>query len=159
MAAIAELIRIFNWLLAPDKMALSLLVKLKLLGFLLNPMDMLIRAPLNQREKLRVAAKDLVARGGQASARPVFFLQLALGLVCRLRSRYLMHAVAEAAGPEDYDRTVKIAGRAWEELLHWVDELDELPESFMHEHLRVADCVLHFDASNHALVVIVVQAP
>ena len=39
-------------------------------------------------------------------------LQLALGLVRRLRSRYLMNAVAEAARLEDYNRAVLITGKA-----------------------------------------------
>ena len=87
-AAIVELIRSFNWLLAPGKMVLSLPVRLRLLGFLLGTKDMLIRVPPDRREKLRAAAKDLVARDGRAPARlvcrvigQVVSLQLALGLV------------------------------------------------------------------------------
>jgi hypothetical protein len=86
-------------------------------------------------------------------------MQLALGLVCRLRSRYLLLAVRGAAVAANYNITVVITGRALDELMLWRDKLTKLPEAPMHGHLRLPDFTLECDASDHALGAILVHAP
>ena len=86
-------------------------------------------------------------------------LQLALGLVCRLRSRYLLLVVRDAARAQDYNRIAWVMGRALEELKLWAGSLEDMPEQPMLKHLRRADFVLECDATDHALGAFVVKAP
>jgi hypothetical protein len=86
-------------------------------------------------------------------------MQLALGLVCRLRSRYLMLAVRAAAVASNYNIFVEVSGRALDELELWRDQASSMTEAPMHVHRRRPDYVLKCDASDHALGAIVVKAP
>ena len=76
---------------------------------------------------------------------------VALGLVCRLRSRYLLHSVRDAARANDYRVYTTLNARAAAEAELFARQLDSLKAQPMHKHMRRADYVLHCDASDHAL--------
>jgi len=89
----------------------------------------------------------------------VMSMQLALGLVCRLRSRYLLHSVRDAARANDYRGYTMLNARAAAEAELFARQLDSLEAQPMHKHMRRADYVLHCDASDHALAAIITVAP
>ena len=166
MARIVATIKSFGWALAPEKLCIGLGTRLKLLGFMLDTGSMTIGVPDSRREKLRATAELVLANHGAVRVRTVcqlvgqiLSLQLSLGLVCRLRSRYLLLAVRDAARAQNYNAVVPIRGRALDELHLWAGSLTHLPEEPMYTHMRRADYVLECDASDHALGAIVVSAP
>ena len=166
MAKIVALITSFGWALAPEKLSIDLGTRLKLLGFMLDTSSMTIGVPDSRRLKLTATAEFVLKNHKAVRVRSVcqlvgqvISLQLALGLVCRLRSRYLLLAVRDAARAQDYNRVVTLAGRALEEVALWACSLEDMREQPMHKHLRRADFVLECDASDHALGAIVVKAP
>ena len=166
MRAIVDLIRSFNWSLAPDKMVLGLDTQIRLLGFLLDTDSMLIRVPDDRRLKLKSAAQGVLDSAAAVRARSVcqvigqvLSLQLSLGIVCRLWCRYLNLSVRDASRLGEYDRRVALCPKARGELERWLRELDSLKERAMHVHKRKATYVLHCDASDHALGAIVVAGP
>ena len=89
----------------------------------------------------------------------VLSLQLSLGLVCRLRSRYLLLAIRDSARALNYNTAVFIVGRALVELRLWAGPLSHLPEEPMYTRMRRADYAHGCDASDHAPGPIVVTAP
>ena len=165
MNEIIALVRSFNWTLAPDKMDLELGWVMRLLGFLLDTDNMVIRVPEDRRRKLRATASAIdpslpvVARSVCQVVGQVISLQLSLGLVCRLRTRHLIHAVREAARANNYSTKVELGERAAAELAHWQGDLNGMPATPMHAHRREADVKVHCDASDHALAAIVVRSP
>ena len=166
MAKIVAIVESFGWALAPEKLCIGLGTRIKLLGFMLDTRSMTIGVPHARRDKLRATAEFVLENHKAVQVRKVcqlvgqiLSLQLASGLVCRLRSRYLLLAIRDAARVQDYNRVVPIIGRALEELRLWAGSLEHLPEAPMHKHLRRADWVLECDASDHALGAIVVTAP
>ena len=58
----------------------------------------------------------------------VISLQLALGLVCRLRSRYLLNSVRDAARTGNYSGFTVLSGRAAEEAELFGYQLDTLKD-------------------------------
>jgi hypothetical protein len=166
MDAILDLIRSFCWVLSPEKIFDSMVHRLQLLGFTLDTSTMTIGVPAPRQEKLQLTATHVLHFSQSLPARSVCKLigqivsmQLALGLICRLRSRYLMLAVRDAAVAGDYNMCVSITGRALDELALWRDKLTTLREAPMHTHLRQPDFVLECDASDHALGAILVSSP
>ena len=166
MARIVAPIESFGWALAPEKLCIGLGTRLKLLGFMLDTGSMTIGVPDSRRDKLRATAELVLANQGAVRVRTVcqlvgqiLSLQLSLGLVCRLRSRYLLLAVRDAARAQNYNAVVPIRGRALDELHLWADSLTHLPDEPMYTHMRRAHYVLECDASDHALGAIVVSAP
>ena len=166
MARIVATIKSFGWALAPEKLCIGLGTRLKLLGFMLDTGSMTIGVPDSRRDKLRATADLVLANQGAVRVRTVcqlvgqiLPLQLSLGLVCRLRSRYLLLAVRDAAQAQNYNTVVPLLGRALDELHLWAGSLTHLPEEPMYKHMRRADYVLECDASDHALGAIVVPAP
>jgi hypothetical protein len=77
-----------------------------------------------------VRVRDLCKLIGQ-----IISLELALGIVCRIRSRY----------------------RALNELRLWAGSLNHIPERPMRASIRRADVVIESDASDHALGVIITE--
>ena len=147
----------------------SWLHRIKLLpkvGFTLDTSTMSIAVPAARQEKLVASAEYVLTRRRRVPARrvcqvigQVLSMQLALGLVCRLRSRYLMLAVRAAAVASNYNIFVEVSGRALDELELWRDQASSMTEAPMHVHRRRPDYVLKCDASDHALGAIVVKAP
>ena len=82
-------------------------------------------------------------------------MDFSLGLVCRLRIRYLVLAIRDAARAQNYNMAVPIQGRALDELRLWAGSLAHLPEEPIYTHMHRADYVLECDASEHALDAIV----
>ena len=104
MAAIVRVVKSLGWALAPDKLCKDLVPRLKLLGFMLDTRTMTIGVPEARRSELLETAAFVLENREAVRARVVcqligqiVSLQFALGLVCRLRSRYLMLAVRAAA--------------------------------------------------------------
>ena len=166
MDSILSLICSFGWVLAPDKVIDRMDCDIKLLGFILDTHSMTINVPDGRRAKLEATARTVwqnrtcvPVRTVCQLAGQVMSMQLALGLVCRLRSRYLLHSVRDAARRNDYRGSTRLCQRAANEAQLFAFELDSLEAQPMHKHLRVADYVLHCDASDHALAAIVVKAP
>jgi len=166
MDEILKLVRSFGWVLAPEKIVDTLLHRIKLLGFILDTAPMTIAVPEPRRLKLIASVEHVITHHSAVSARKVcqvvgqiLSMQLALGLVCRLRSRYLLLAVRRAAIEGNYNLIVAVHGRALDELELWREQATTLAASPMHVHLRRPDFVLECDASDHALGAIIVKAP
>ena len=103
-AKIVALIKSFGWALAPEKLNIDLGTRLKLLGFMLDTSSMTTGVPDSRRLKLMATAEFVLKNHKAVKVRSVcqlvgqvISLQLALGLVCRLRSRYLLLATVIAA--------------------------------------------------------------
>ena len=166
MDGIQHIIRSFGWVLAPAKLHIDMTCTLKLLGFTLDTQTMTIGVPAGRRDKLIATAQRVWQRRARVPVREVcqlagqiMSLQLALGLVCRLRSRYLLHSVRDAARTNDYRGYTTLNARAAAEAELFAHQLDSLEAQPMHKHMRRADYVLHCDASDHALAAIVTVAP
>ena len=56
---------------------------------------------------------------------------VSLGLLCRLRIRYLLLAISDAAWAQNYNLAIPIQGRVLEKLRLWVGPLAHLPEEPM----------------------------
>jgi hypothetical protein len=145
---------------------LDLVCRIKLLGFMLDTEAMSIGIPEGRRLKLVHTASEVWKRRERVPVRlvcqlagQVISLQLALGLVCRLRSRYLLHSVRDAARTGDYSGFTVLSERAAEEAELFGYQLDTFRDQPMHKHKRKADYVMHCDASDHALAAIVIKAP
>ena len=89
----------------------------------------------------------------------IISLQLALGLVCRLRSRYLLHSVRGTVRAGDYRGFTTLGERAADETALFAYQLNSFEDQPMHKHKRKADYVIHCDASDHALAAIIIKAP
>ena len=166
MEEILRVIRSFGWVLAPGKLNVDLVCRIKLLGFMLDTEAMSIGIPEGRRLKLVHTASEVWKRRERVPVRlvcqlagQVISLQLALGLVCRLRSRYLLHSVRDAARTGDYSGFTVLSERAAEEAELFGYQLDTFKDQPMHKHKRKADYVMHCDASDHALAAIVIKAP
>ena len=166
MGEILRIIRSFGWVLAPSKLNVDLVCRLKLLGFMLDTETMRIGIPEGRRIKLVHTAEEVWRRRARAPVRlvcqlvgQIISLQLALGLVCRLRSRYLLHSVRDAARAGDYRGFTGLGSRAADEVKLFATQVDTLKDQPMHKHKRKADYVMHCDASDHALAAIIIRAP
>ena len=102
----------------------------------------------------RVAVRLVCKHVGQ-----ILSMQLALGLVCRLRSRHLLFWVRDAARRGDDSGLMALNARAADEASLFAGQVDTLVDQPMHKHLWKADYVLHCDASDNALATIIVSAP
>jgi len=151
--------------LAPSKLHIDMSCTLQLLGFMLNTQTMTIGVPDGRRDKLRATAQRVWHRRARVPVREVcqlagqiISMQLALGLVCRLRSRYLLHSVRDAARANDNRGYTMLNARAAAEAKLFAHQLDSLEAQPMHKHMRRAEYVLHCDASDHALAAIITVA-
>ena len=133
MARIVTTAESSGWALAPEKLCIGLDTRIKLLGFVLETGSMAIGVPNLRRDKLRTMAKFVLANHGAVRVRTmcqlvgqILPLQHSLGLVCRLRSRYLLLAIRDAARAQNYNMVVPILGRALDEL-HLMGGLPHAP--------------------------------
>ena len=166
MDAVLRIFRSFGWVLAPSKLNVDLVCRIKLLGFMLDTETMRIGIPEGRRLKLVRTAEEVWRHRRRVSVRlvcqlvgQIISIQLALGLVCRLRSRYLLHSVREAARAGDYRGVTGLCSRAMDEVKLFATQVDALEEQPMHKHKRKANYVMHCDASDHALAAIITEAP
>jgi len=132
----------FGWLLKLEKLDLRLATRIKGLGFMLNSNAMSAGVPERRRLKLQATAEAILAQHQSVRVRDlckligqIISLELALGIVCRIRSRY----------------------RALNELRLWAGSLNHIPERPMRASIRRADVVIESDASDHALGVIITE--
>jgi hypothetical protein len=71
----------------------------------------------------------------------------------------LLFSVRDAARRGGYSSFTALNARAADLASQFADQVDTPVDQPMHKHLRKADCVLHCDASDNALVTIIVSAP
>ena len=166
MGKIVDLLRSFGWVLAPHKMVTDMGMRVKLLGFMIDTEHMTIGVPESRREKLIATANLVLKQAGRVQARlvarlagQIISLQLALGLICRLRSRYLLDAIKEAARVGNYNLYVALKAKAVSEVKLFALGLDKLSDQPIHMYQRAPDFVLHCDASDSALAAIVISEP
>jgi len=131
MDGILRIIRSFGWVLAPTKLHVDSSCTLQLLGFMLNAQTMTIGVPDGRRDKLRATAQRVWHRRARVHLREVcqlagqiMSMKLALGLVCRLRSRCLLHSVRDAARANDYCGYTMLNARAAVEAEIFARQLD-----------------------------------
>ena len=142
-------------------------ISLDLLGFYLCTVALDISVTTRRRRKLKAAVAEALARPARVRVRllcsvcgQIQSIQLAYGIKCRIRSRYLLLAVRLAlAGNPDYGAYVAPGARALEELALWGADVDTSARQPMHVHLHRPDFIIECDASDSALAGIVVQAP
>jgi hypothetical protein len=118
---VITIIKSFGFSVSEPKTNLLMLMVMDLLGFTLdtNFGVMEFRVPERRASKLESTARalleEMVVGGGQAQARSlarlagqVMSMQTALGLVCRVRSRYLLHCLRPAAVANRYGMLVDV---------------------------------------------------
>jgi hypothetical protein len=166
MNEVLRIVRSFGWVLAPSKLNVDLVCRIKLLGFMLDTETMCIGIPEGRRLKLERTANEVWRRRAHVQVRlvcqlvgQIISLQLALGLVCRLRSRYLLHSVRGTVRAGDYRGFTTLGERAADETALFAYQLNSFEDQPMHKHKRKADYVIHCDASDHALAAIIIKAP
>ena len=147
----------FGWLLKNEKLDLRLATRIKGLGFMIDSNTMSVGVPERRRLELQATAKAVLAQRKSVRVRDLYkligqiiSLELALGIVCRIRSRYLLLTVAAAARSGNYYLMVTIRDRALSELRLWAGSLSHIPERPMRASLRPPDVVIESDASDHA---------
>ena len=158
---------LFGWLLNEDKLVLAQDTSLDLPGFSFFTTALDIGATARRLRKLKAAVAGALSRSARVHVRSlcsicgqIQSMQLAYGIKCRTRSRYLLLAVRLAlAGSPDYDAFVAPGARALEELALWGADIDTSARQPMHVHLRRPDFIIECDASDSALAGIVVRAP
>jgi len=154
---IVEVLELLGFLVNRVKSSTTPALTLELLGFVIDTDVMLLDVPQRRLDKLRRTASEvlgLCSGGGGVRARlllrlvgQIWSMQLALGLVCRLRARYLMRCVREAQRDGDYGRAVVVDGKARSEVELFAGSLAHVPRRPLHPHLRRPDLVLESDAS------------
>jgi len=134
------------------------------LGFVLDTIDMSYDIPERRLAKLEsLAERVLQAKSGVRAVTiaqltgQIWSMQPALGLICRLRCRYLTLCMLPAARAQQYGMVVHLVDRAREETTLWARSLRQLPRMPLQTHLRRADVVLECDASATAVAAIVVK--
>ena len=128
--------------------------------------DHVHRHPQGRRLKLERTANEVWRRRAHVQVRlvcqlvgQIISLQLALGLVGRVRSRYLLHSVRGTVRAGDYRGFTTLGERAADETALFAYQLNSFEDQPMHKHKRKADYVLHCDASDHALAAIIIKDP
>ena len=161
---VVRIFQYFGWLLQFEKLDLRLATRIKGLGFMLDSGTMTVGVPEKRRLKLQDTAKAVLAQRQSVRVRDlckligqIVSLELALGIICRIRSRYLLLTVAAAARVGNYSLIVSIRDRALSELRLWAGSLSHIPERPMRASLRPPDVVIESDASDHALGAIVTE--
>ena len=154
---------IVNW----PKTDLAMSTRVTSLGFIIDTALMCYDIPLKRIEKLEaqatsvlqlaVAGRGVVAREVCRLTGQVWSMQPALGLICRIRSRYLTLSMLPAAHRQQYGMVIKVSERAIIELTTWAHRVRHLPRMPLHQHLRRPDIVLECDASARAVAGIVVS--
>jgi len=163
-----------------DKTIFEPTTRIELLGFIIDTEAWLYGLPERRLRKLEATASGLLRmleedrlvalanegpdafeRDGRAPARElarlagqVMAMQSALGLVCRIRSRYVLHCVAPAAAAVNYGMLVGVPERARAEIELWANDLRDLPVMPLTPHTRVPEFRLEADASASAVAAI-----
>ena len=155
-AVIAELEK-FGWVINFEKSCLTLSTCITLLGFIVDSHLMEYRIPEKRKAKMLDAARFLLTPGSRISARAVqrvaghiASLTLALGVVCRLRSRYMLSACRSASISQNWDVTLPLPFRARDEVKWWVHNLAIIKPRKFNSFLRKPSFRLTADASDSA---------
>jgi hypothetical protein len=161
-----SLVRSFGWIVNEAKCALQLSVRLQGLGFIIDSEAMCYEVPLAREEKMLAVAAEVVRCKGVCSARlvarlvgHVMSMHLALGLVCRLRSRYLLLSIRQAAVDGSWGATVYLSPRALEEVLFWIYDLHSLTPQPLRPHMLVPTFFAEADTSDSACAAIITRTP
>lgn len=166
MRRVVEIFLAFGWVLQPSKLTLDMACSIEGLGFVLDTVSMQYSIPARRQQKLLGAVDEVLVDWPSPRARAVcrvvghiLSCELALGLVARLRSRYLILSTRAAATSQRYDDRIAGNDKALAELLLWKRELSSLPPQPFTRHRRPLDYVLVSDASDHALGALVRRSP
>ena len=166
MRAIVEFFLFFGWVLQPSKLVLTLGHTLDGLGFTLNTARMEYSIPARRQAKLLHAVDVVLSAWPRPRARAVcrvvghiLSCELALGLIARLRSRYLILSTRAAATAQRYNDRIVGSDKALAELLLWKHDLRSMPPQPFIRHRRPISYVLASDASDHALGALIRQSP
>ena len=134
MRAIVEFFLSFGWVLQPSKLVLTLGHTLDGLGFTLNTARMEYSIPARRQAKLLHAVDAVLSAWPRPRARAVcrvvghiLSCELALGLIARLRSRYLILSTRAAATAQRYNDRIVGSDKALAELLLWKHDLRSMP--------------------------------
>ena len=164
--AIVEFFLSFGWVLQPSKLVLTLGHTLDGLGFTLNTARMEYSIPARRQARLLQAVDVVLSAWPRPRARDVcrvvghiLSCELALGLIARLRSRYLILSTRAAATAQRYNDRIVGSAKAFAELLLWKHDLRSMPPQPFVRHRRPISYVLASDASDHALGALVRQSP
>jgi hypothetical protein len=151
---IMNIIRSLGFSLNEQKTNLAMGTRIDLLGFSLDTDTWLFGVPERRLRKLENTAAEVLAAGQSVRARllarlagQILSMQTALGLVCRVRSRYIANCIRPAARVQQYSMIVAVSERARHEIELWARDLRALPLMPLTPHLRCPDFRLDADAS------------
>mmetsp|Transcript_11017 Transcript_11017/g.23048 ORF Transcript_11017/g.23048 Transcript_11017/m.23048 type:complete len:616 (-) Transcript_11017:203-2050(-) len=162
-----DLIRSFGWRVNESKCALRPSTRLTGLGFVTDTIAMTFEVPEKRARKMMRVASEVWLQRHTCPARLVarlaghlLSMQLALGLVVRLRSRYLLQSIRSASAAQDWRRLVQLSTRARGEVLRWLVDVTTLKPQPLHPH-RVSsfDFELQVDTSDFATGGVVTRTP
>ena len=159
-------VRSFGWSVNEAKCMLTLARRLKGLGFIIDTDLMVFEVPESRRVKMLQVARDVLSRASHCPARWVarlaghrLAMQLALGIACRLRSRFLLKCVEDVAIVGDWNRLVALFPAAIKEVNFWLRDLDSLAPQPVHPLKRRPSFVMECDTSDSASAGILLRAP
>ena len=157
-AGVITIVKSLGFSVSDLKTNLDMNTSIVLLGFTIDTVAWTFGVPERRLRKLKATARaalgEIDAEGGQATARllarlagQVMSMQIALGLVCRVRSRYILTCVRPAAAARRYGMLVPVSARARGEIELWAGELEQLPLMPLTVHTLAVDFRLEADAS------------
>ena len=163
---IIERLQAFGWVIGFDKSSILPSKVLTLLGFILDTDQMIYMVPEKRISKMLRAVEEIVEADFSCSARQVQrvaghinSMTLAFGMVCRLRSRYLLSFCRDACTSGLWDSRYPLFRRAIEELLWWRDNLTSIRPRSILSYLRKPDFTLSADASDSAMAAWLERTP
>ena len=153
---ILQRLRDFGWFINQEKSCLLPSTCITSLGFVVDSAAMVYRVPEKRLTKFLSAASQVhgrpnaSARALQRVAGHIGSLSLALGIVCRLRCRYLLACCQSACVSGRWDDPVPISSRARAEIDWWLDHIRDLRPQPIHAFARKPDFRMSADASDSA---------
>ena len=163
---VVKLLEAFGWIISYEKSSLAPSEVLTLLGFILDSNRMVYLVPDKRLSKMRQAMDEIVTANFLCSARQVQrvaghinSMTLAFGMVCRLRSRYLLSTCRDACVSGRWDSRFLLPHRAIKELLWWLANLTSIRPRDIRSYLRKPDFVLSADASDTAMAAWLERTP
>mmetsp|Transcript_26121 Transcript_26121/g.35943 ORF Transcript_26121/g.35943 Transcript_26121/m.35943 type:complete len:475 (-) Transcript_26121:37-1461(-) len=147
----------FGWVINQEKSCTVISTCITLLGFIVDSSLMEYRVPDKRKAKMLSAAlevstprKHVSARLIQRVAGHINSLSLALGVVCRLRSRYMLLACRPACISENWDAPVVLSEQALAEVSWWIRNLSSIRPRRIDAFLRKPSFRPTADASDSA---------
>jgi hypothetical protein len=152
--AVFDIIRSLGFALNEAKTVYVPDTRLDLLGFIIDTVTWRFEVPERRLIKLESTARAVQAAGETIQARElarlagqILAMQTGLGLVCRVRSRFINLSILPAARAQRYNMIVPVLTNARREIDLWADGLRSLPFMPLTPHRRRPDFRLEADAS------------